>query len=279
MTISRNRARWTSPRNAVLFALFSLAVASTNAAEPTGTVEERIAKVKADLKSDDVAVRRSVIGSLVHSDISPKMLAEMRSALDDRDGAVRSTAATAIGNLGAAAVPAVPQLISRLKSDSVKEARETAARALGRIGKAAPDEKSVVTPLRSASQDDADPVTRVVSLGALAMIDVDVAEQITSLRKYLHHDDALVRMKSSHALGMLGKAAKVAAPEIVIVLKLETDHHRRGYVARALGNTADPASLPALEAALEIETDAGAKGEMQGAIARLKTLASEKPKL
>ena len=47
-------------------------------------------------------------------------------------------------------------------------------------------------------------------------------------------------------------------------------------MARALGNTGDPASLPALLAALEQETDSGAKGEMQGAINRLKTLA-EKP--
>lgn len=278
MTIPRNRIGRNAFLSAVLFAVASLAIASADGAEPAKSADERIAKVRADLKSDDAAVRQSAIGSLVHSDISPKLLAEMRVALDDRDGAVRSTAATAIGNLGAAAVPAVPQLISGLKKDPVKEARETAARALGRIGKAAPDEKSVIGPLRAASQDDADPVTRVVSHGALAMIEVEVAQQITSLRKYLHHEEALVRMKASHALGMLGPAAKVAAPEIVNVLKLETDHHRRGYVARALGSTADPASLPALEAALKKETDPGAQGEMRGAIARLKALSAEKPK-
>ncbi len=272
-----NRTRFLSALSAVLFAVVSLATTSADAAEPAGSAEERIAKVKADLKSEDPKVRQTAIGSLVHSDISSKCLAEMRTALDDRDGAVRSTAATAIGNLGAAAIPAVPQLIAVLKNDPFKEARETAARALGRIGKAAPDEKSVINPLRVASQDDADPVTRVVAHGALAMIDVEVAQQITSLRKYLHHDEALVRMKASHALGMLGPAAKAAAPEIVNVLKLETDHHRRGYVARALGSTADPASLPVLEAALEKETDPGAQGEMRGAIARLKALKSERP--
>jgi HEAT repeat protein len=239
------------------------------------SAHQRIAKVRADLKSGDAEVRRAAIGSLIHSDISPKMLAEMRAVLDDSDGAVRSTAATAIGNLGKEAVPAVPQLISQLKGDSFKEARETAARALGRIGKAAAEEKSLIDPLRKASQEDADPVTRVVAHGALAMIDIDLDQQITSLRKYLHHDDALVRMKSAHALGMIGKEAKAAAPEIVSVLKQETDHHRRGYIARALGNTADPASLPALEAALEKETDSGAQGEMRGAIARLKELATE----
>ena len=259
----------------VLVGYGTLADRATMAADPKPSAEERIAKVKTDLKSEDAAVRKSAIGSLVHSDISSKMLAEMRATLSDRDGDVRAVAATATGNLGAAAIPAVPQLIAQLKSDSVKEARETAARALGRIGKAVPDEKSVIGPLKTAAKDDPDPVTRTVALGALAMIDVDVAEQITSLRKYLHYEDALVRMKASHALGMLGLVAKAAAPEIVEVLKLETDHHRRGYVARALGNTGDPASLPALIAALEKETDAGAQGEMRGAISRLKPKVAE----
>lgn len=246
-------------------------VLAAGAAAAKPSPAERIAKVKADLQHDDPAVRRTAIGSLVHSDISPQLANEMRTALADKDGMVRSTAATAIGNLGADALPAVPQLVAQLKTDQVKEARETAARALGRIGKAAPGAKpQLVPPLQSASQDDPDPVTRVVALGALAMIDVELPRQLTALRQYLHHDEALVRMKSSHALGMLGLVAKKAAPEIVKVLQRETDGHRRGYVARALGNTGDPASLPVLEAALKAETDPGAQGEMRGAISRLK---------
>ena len=276
MTIQPRLADPASPLSLVLLAVVAVAAAGANAAGPAANAEERIAKVKTDLKSTDVGVRQSAIGSLVHSDISSKLLAEMRTALNDSDGGVRSAAATAIGNVGVVAIPAVPQLVALLKNDPVKEARETAARALGRIGKAAPDEKELIEPLRAASRDDADPVTRVVAHGALAMISVEPAEQIASLRKYLHHDDALVRMKASHALGMIGKAARAAAPEIVEVLKRETDGHRRGYVARALGNTGDPASLPVLEAALEKETDAGARGEMRGAISRLKTQASEK---
>ena len=49
----------------------------------------------------------------------------------------------------------------------------------------------------------------------------------------------------------------------------ETDHHRLGYVALALGNTGDPASLPVLYAALENETEPGSIGEIRGAIAKL----------
>jgi len=96
-----------------------------------------------------------------------------------------------------------------------------------------------------------------------------VPAQVAALRKFLSHDEPLVRMKASHALGMIGLAAKAAAPEIVIVLEKETDGHRRGYIARALGNTGDPNSLPVLKKALEKETDPAAQGEMRGAIQKL----------
>jgi HEAT repeat protein len=100
-------------------------------------------------------------------------------------------------------------------------------------------------------------------------MDEDVPAQVATLRKFLHHDEALVRMKASHALGMIGTAAKAAAPEIVEVLEKESDGHRRGYIARALGNTGDPNSLPALQKALKNETDSAAQGEMRGAIQKL----------
>ena len=239
------------------------------AADKPATKEERIKKARADLQSSVVATRLQAIGALVHSDISETLSSEMQALLKDADGKVREVAATAIGNHGVLAVPAVPDLLKQLASDPVKEARETAARALGRIGKAVPTERRALEPLRHAADKDADPVTRTVALGALAQMDEDVPGQIAALRKYLHHEEALVRMKASHALGMIGLPAKAAAPEIVDVLKRETDAHRRGYVARALGNTGDPASLPALYEALKNETDGGSMGEMRGAITRL----------
>jgi HEAT repeat protein len=233
------------------------------------TEHERIGKVRSDLKSDRVEIRRAAILSLVHSDLSPKLREEIQGALGDKDAEVRAVAATATGNLGAAAVSAVPTLISLLDSDPSKEARETAARALGRIGKAAKDERRAVPALRKCAGNDADPVTRVVALGALAMMDVDVPAQIAGMRKFLHDDTPLVRMKAAHGLGMIGLPAKAAASEIVTVLEQAADVHHRGYIARALGNVGDPASLPALYKAIAMETDPGTRGEMQGAISRL----------
>ena len=238
-------------------------------AAPKPGPEERIAKLRSELKSTDAKVRLAAISSLIHSDLSHAMFAEMQAALKDEDGKVREAAATATGNLGAEAVPAISLLLAQLKQDTVKEARETAARALGRIGKAAPEARSMIEPLRVASVDDSDPVTRVVALGALSMLDDDTPARIAGLRKYLRYEDPLVRMKASHALGMIGLPAREAAPEIVKVLETEPDAHRRGYVARALGNTGDPASLPALYAALQKETDPGSQGEMRGAISKL----------
>lgn len=230
---------------------------------------EQLDAVRGELKSAKVEVRRMAIMGLIHSDLSAFLFPEMQSCLKDADGEVRSIGATAIGNLGAKAEPAIPALVAQMEKDSSKEARETAARALGRIGKAVPANRSAVKPLQQAAKDDADPVTRTVALGALAMMDEDVPAQVFALRKYLHHEEALVRMKASHALGMIGTAAKSAAPEIVEVLERETDGHRRGYIARALGNTGDPASLTALEKALKKETDSAAQGEMRGAIQKL----------
>lgn len=229
----------------------------------------RLEKARAGLKSADVEVRRKTLGSLNHSDLSDSLVNEMLAMLKDSDGEVRSMAATAVGTRGEAALPGVPALIAQLKADSYKEARETAARALGRIGNAVKTNREAVEPLREAALKDSDPVTRVVALGALAMMEQDVSGQITALRKYLHHDEPLVRMKTCHALGMLGTIAKAAAPEMVPVLEQETDPHRRGYIARSLGNTGDPSSLPSLYKAIKKETDEGAKGEMRGAIRKL----------
>ncbi len=233
------------------------------------TQQERIDKARVDLKNTRAEIRRAAILALVHSDLSETLRDDIQEALKDKDAEVRATAATATGNLGAAAASAVPLLIAQLLDDPSKEARETAARALGRIGKAAKDERHAVPQLRTSAAKDADPVTRVVALGALAMLDVDVAQQVAALRRFLHAESPLVRMKAAHGLGMIGSAAKAAAPEIVTVLERAADAHHRGYIARALGNTGDPASLPALYKAIGDETDPAARGEMQGAIVRL----------
>ena len=250
--------------NAALVLLTALT--ASFGAEPS---PETLAKVRADLTNTQVEVRRTAIKGLIHSDLSALLIPELQAGLKDSDGEVRATAATAIGSLGAKVEPAIPLLIAQLGKDEFKEARETAARALGRIGKAIPTNHDALKPLQKAAAEDKDPVTRAVALGALALLNDDVPGQVLALRKYLHDNEPQVRMKAAHALGMIGTPARSAAPEIVEVLEKETDSHRRGYIARALGNTGDPNSLSVLEKALKQETDPGAQGEMRGAIQKL----------
>jgi HEAT repeat protein len=241
--------------------------ALTVSADPS---PEALAKARRNLASTTVETRREAIKHLIHSDLSVHLVPEMRATLKDSDDEVRSIAATAVGNLGAKGEAAIPALIAQLEKDKFKEARETAARALGRIGKAVPADRTAVKSLKKAVAEDADPVTRTVALGALAMMAEDVPGQVAALRKFLTHGEPLVRMKAAHALGMIGTPAKSAAGEIAAVLEKETDAHRRGYVARALGNVGDPEFLPVLEKALKKETDPGAQGEMRGAIQKLR---------
>lgn len=238
----------------------------------SGSPEERVAKVRADLKSTDVEVRRKAIQSLTHNEISKLLLPEIQAALGDSDAKVREWAATVAGPEGKLALPLVPQLIVQLQKDEVKTTRETAARALGRIGRAVPDERRAVPALEAAAQNDTDSVTRVVALGALAMMDPNNDARITVIAPYLTHDDPLTRMKAAHALGQLGDRAKASAPAMAKALQSATEEHQRGYLARAIGQAGDPQFLPVLYAELEKETanpKSVAIGEMRGAINRL----------
>lgn len=239
--------------------------------KPSGTIEERAAKVRIDLKSHDVEVRRAAIQSLTHNEISKTLLPEIQAALGDPDAKVREWAATVAGPEGELALPLVPLLIAQLEKDPVKTTRETAARALGRIGRKVPTERRGVPALEKASLNDEDSVTRVVALGALAMLNPDDDARITAITPYLIGDDPLTRMKAAHALGQLGDRAKAAAPAIAKALTQATDEHQRGYLARAIGQAGDKQFLPVLYAELEKETNpkSVAIGEMRGAINRL----------
>lgn len=67
--------------------------------------------------------RREAIKHLIHSDPSPQLLSEMRAALKDEDGEVRTAA---LGNLGESRArdPGTGQL----ENDAVKEARDGRSR-------------------------------------------------------------------------------------------------------------------------------------------------------
>src|SRR6266446_487499 len=90
-----------------------LAAVLLQAADKPDDKAARLEKARAGLKSADVEVRRKTLGSLFHSDLSDDLIKEMLEMLKDRDGEVRSMAATAVGNHGEAALPGLPALIAQ----------------------------------------------------------------------------------------------------------------------------------------------------------------------
>ncbi len=230
---------------------------------------ERRVQVQAGMRHASTEVRRVAVHSLAHSDLADGLVEDTIAALDDSDAEVREWAATVLGPRGKLAVSAVPKLIAQLQRDPTKQCRETAARALGRIGKVIPDDRRAIPALEQAGAQDSDSVTRVVALGALALITPTDTARVDAVSKYLTHDDALTRMKAAHALGYLGDRSTAAAPAIARALQMATDSHERGYLARSLGQIGDRAQLPALIAEFGKERDERALGEMRGAIKRL----------
>jgi alpha-L-fucosidase 2 len=230
---------------------------------------QRQEQVRAGLRHPEVAVRRIAVRSLAHSDIADALAEATTEALADSDAEVREWAATVLGPRGKLAEAAVPKLIAQLQSDPEKKCRETAARALGRIGKAVPEIRDAIGALEKSGSVDSDSVTRVVALGALALIFTRDAERVEAVANYLVHEDPLTRMKAAHALGYLGERSMAAAPGIAKALMLAVEPRERGYLARSLGQIGDRAQLPVLLTELAKETHETVLGEMRGAIKRL----------
>src|SRR6185503_14928738 len=127
-----------------------------------------------------------------------------------------------------------------------------------------------------AGAQDADSVTRVVALGALALMKPESSERMEAVLPYLQNSDGLTRMKAAHALGYLGARAAKAGPAIAKALQSATDPHERGYLGRALGQIGDRSQLAILQAEIAKETDPTALSEMKGAARRLETPPAKK---
>ena len=240
------------------------------------TQDDRRRQTHDGLKSRDVEVRRNAIRSLTHNDVAASLIVDIQDSLNDEDPIMREWAATVIGPLRAAAASAVPQLVRQMQKDPVKQCRETAARALGRIGRTLPDNPGTIEALEQAGANDADSVTRVVALGALALMKPEASERMEAVLPYLQSADGLTRMKAAHALGYLGDRATKAGPAVAKALQTATDPHERGYLGRALGQIGDRGQLPILQAEIAKETDPTALGEMKGAARRLETATGAK---
>jgi HEAT repeat protein len=195
---------------------------------------------------------------------------------------VRANAAGELGNFGAAAQPAVPELAAALNAAEVEPVRRNAAISLGRLTlvpqTSVPalvlglgDASSVVreSAARAAAQFGTDavaPLTQTVQSGtgvarayaalALALVEVPMSSAAPALVDALSDRDAELRVNAALALGH----AKATSPEVVAGLAAvvgdgDVRVRRSALLAlKELGPEAK-AALPAVVRTLRVETE------------------------
>jgi HEAT repeat protein len=220
----------------------------------------------------------------------------LRDCLSDPVTAVRVGAAQALGQVGPAAAPAVPDLVRLLRDDDetvrcrAAEAlgvigdesavpalaenlgnpspavQEAAARALGAFKQAALSAVPALVPLLRDPEDS----VRQAAADALSKVGPLPGETAAALAEGLSSPDSVVQTQTAEAIGAIGEAAAEAAPALVEALTNGSDRVR-AKAAEALGKmgeAAAPAAVPKLVVALRDEDNwvsalaAEALGEM-----------------
>jgi HEAT repeat protein len=158
----------------------------------------------------------------------------------------------ALGTMGPAARPAVPELAEVLKKDNDAELRQQAARSLGQIGPAAESEG---VPALSRALRDPEAVVREAAADALSKFGGRAKEAVGSLLARLKDREATVRLAALSALAQIGPDAQEALPKLKPALKdADPEIRRRALdVLGRLGAEAgkDVGALAALKVALD----------------------------
>jgi HEAT repeat protein len=169
-----------------------------------------VAELLKRLDDQDAAVRVSAAVALWRIQRHPKAIPALESMLRDREGSTACLAATAIGELGADALPAVPALAAALAHPDA-DTRRAAAFSLGRIGPAAiPAIRSVL-----AAADSSTKCQAVEALGSIG------PSAVAALIEAFGDPSPPVRRSAARAVGRLGPAARQAEPALV---KAVSDH-------------------------------------------------------
>jgi len=187
-------------------------------------------------KLADPAIRLNVIEILSAIGAAAKpALPELLAGLDDADAVVRGDAAIAIGAIGGDGAEAVPSLLKLLGDTAVPAgARYAAAYALGRIGAPA---AAAEPALRTLSDSDDELMATVAAWAALKIKPDDpvlVEKAIPLLRRALRGDRDIVRLEAAVALGDIGAEAATAIPILELVSEEDPVKGVREAAAAAL---------------------------------------------
>ncbi len=157
------------------------------------------------------------------------------------DDNVRRSAASALGNLGDAAVPDIANILKDEKVDVY--VRRSAASALGNLGDAAA--KYVPDILNFLKDEKVNAIVRSDAAEALGNLGDAAAKYVPDILNFLKDEkvNANVRSDAAEALGNLGDAAAKYVPDILNFLKDEkVNAYVRRSAASALGNLGDAAA-------------------------------------
>ncbi len=203
-----------------------------------GETDAEVLRWASLLKSSDEEERRDAALQLsrLKGDSAGSALA---SALTDPSPRVRAAVAAGLAERGEES--AVPLLASRLAQDKDRFVRKTTAYALG--GFHGPERTAALI----AALKDKDMEVRgavAVSLG-----EHPDAEAVPALSAALSDKSAFVRAQAVHALGVNGRGASQAVPNLISLLTKDEDVEVKRRAATALGEIGDRSALPALERA------------------------------
>jgi hypothetical protein len=126
--------------------------------------------------------------------------------VDSRDDSTRKAAVHALGDMGEAALSAVPRLVDALAFDRDQETREAAAMTLGEIGPKCA--KAAVPALAKAAREDKWPKVRTASITALGEMGPAAKEAIPVLRAALKDPDGWISGAAMRALFRVEPDAK-----------------------------------------------------------------------
>jgi HEAT repeat protein len=220
-----------------------------NAAWALGHLENgrALAPLVALLRDEDVTVREAAAGAVGRLDSTSAVPALKRVLEQDPSASVRRVAAWALGNLEAR--DAADVLAAALGKDSDARVREMSAWALGNV-----EAKSSGPALVMALKRDEDDRVREMAAWALGQIEDRAALEALGAAAGSDHY-ARVRGTAAWAIGQLDEEGGRAPAGLLLVLKDQNDQVRL-QGAWALGQVGDSAALPAIQTALNVETNA-----------------------
>ena len=183
---------------------------------------------------------------LIHSVASADKVADLVAKLDTASGEQLYSTVDALGRLGPAAAPAVPQLVDLMK-DADPQLRWRAARALGAVG---PQAAPAVGALTAALEDE-DALTRAQSAFALGLMGEAAKSAAPQLVAAVGDDDALVRRASLRALHRIKPDREITRPLFLKLLR-SADPLTVSAVLNSMAEMGEEA-VPALTDAMEHE--------------------------